>query len=69
MSDTDKAGLPPPAKLFPADFEILMTLLPRAQITVGDVAKILGTLQRLEHAARTKAVFIEDRPSGEPEKG
>lgn len=65
----------PPVVLFPQDFAVILNLLPRAQIVVGDVPKILGTLQRLEAAAKTGAAFIESRPSApevtddEPAKG
>ena len=69
MSDPKTAEAPPPAKLYPHDFDLIAKLLPRAQITVADVPNILGTLQRLQTALATKASFTEDRPSGEPEKG
>lgn len=69
MSDTNTAEALPPAKLYPHDFDLIATLLPRAQITVADVPNILGTLQRLQAALATKTTFTEDRLRGEPEKG
>ena len=60
---------PPPGILFPQDFDILLKLLPRAQIVVGDVPQILGTLQRLEFAAKSRRLYREVQPDqAEPER-
>jgi hypothetical protein len=45
--------------LLAADLELVLKLLPRAQIVVGDIPQILGSLQRLEAAARTNHDFVE----------
>lgn len=61
--------LPPPAVLFPVDLELIVKLLPRAQIVVGDIPRLYPTLQRIERAAQSGHTFIEDRPGpadGEP---
>jgi hypothetical protein len=47
-------------RLLPIDLEVVLKLLPRAQIVVGDIPQILGSLQRLEAAARSKSTFVEE---------
>jgi hypothetical protein len=61
MSDICDEGpdRPSPVRLLAADLELVLKLLPRAQIVVGDIPQILGSLQRLEAAARTKSDFVE----------
>lgn len=54
--------LPPAIELYPIDLEVVMKLLPRAQIVVGDVPQLLPSLQRLEAAARSGSRFVEYRP-------
>lgn len=56
MSANAEAGNAAPV-LFPVDFEVIMKLLPRAQITVGDIPNIYPSLGRIEQAARSREVF------------
>lgn len=57
-----KQAQEPILSLFPIDFEIVMKLLPRAQIVVGDIPNIYPTLQRLEQAARSGKAFRSEAP-------
>jgi hypothetical protein len=50
---------PPALAILPRDLEVIMKLLPRAQIVVGDIPQIYASLQRLEAAARSGHVFLE----------
>lgn len=61
----EQKAVRPTAYLLPADFEIIMKLLPRAQIVVGDVPQIYGTLQRIEAAFKTRSRFIQEVPNDE----
>jgi hypothetical protein len=48
----------PLPRLFPQDFDILLKLVSRAQVAVGDVPAILPTLQRLEAAKKDGRQFV-----------
>lgn len=63
MSKKEGASAPPPAILFAADLALVLQLLPRAQIVVGDIPRIYGALQRLEAAVKTGNTFTEARQS------
>lgn len=62
MSETSPAAEGPRAILLPQDLDIILKLLPRAQIVVGDIPRLYPTLQRIEAAVRTGKAFLEDRP-------
>lgn len=57
------AEAPPALVIQPRDLEVVLKLLPRAQIVVGDIPSIYPSLQRLELAARSGHSFLEVRPT------
>lgn len=50
---------PPLITLLPMDLDIIAKLLPRVQITIGDIPQIAGTLRRVSDAHKSGKMFRE----------
>lgn len=48
----------PRPTLLASDLDLVLKLIPRAQIVVGDIPAIYPTLQRLEQAAKSGLTFV-----------
>ncbi len=57
----------PPVLIFPQDLQLLLKVLPRVQIVVGDIPQLVPMLQRIERAANTGKAYAPVEPKPAPE--